>query len=82
MVLCAANVDFWHLADIAVVAPHMSAFRGKADMRFALHMSAYDPKRTFKLGVVPQIRTLARRWSCRRRPRRLARGFARLLRGH
>ena len=24
----------------------MSAFGGKADMRFALHMSAYDPKRT------------------------------------
>ena len=25
----------------------MSAIGGKADMRFALHMSAYDPKRTF-----------------------------------
>ena len=24
----------------------MSAFRGKADMACALHMSAYDPKRT------------------------------------
>ena len=28
-------------------APHMSAFGGKADMTFALQMSAYDPKRTF-----------------------------------
>ena len=27
-------------------APHMSAFGGKADTSFALHMSAYDPKRT------------------------------------
>ena len=26
--------------------PHMSAFGGKADMAFALQMSAYDPKRT------------------------------------
>ena len=50
----------------SLVAPHMSAFRGKADMTIwaclllrslsgvkrtwvgALHMSAYDPKRTFE----------------------------------
>ena len=25
---------------------HMSAFEGKADMSFALQMSAFDPKRT------------------------------------
>ena len=30
----------------SLVAPHMSAFGGKADMPFALQMSAYDPKRT------------------------------------
>jgi hypothetical protein len=33
------------IADI-LTAPHMSAFGGKADMTFALGMSAYDPKRT------------------------------------
>jgi hypothetical protein len=27
-------------------ALHMSAFRVRADMRFAPHMSAFDPKRT------------------------------------
>ena len=31
----------------SLVAPHMSAFGGKADMPFALQMSAYDPKRTW-----------------------------------
>ena len=29
----------------SLVAPHMSAFGGKADIPFALHMSANDPKR-------------------------------------
>jgi hypothetical protein len=29
-----------------ISAPHMSAFRGKADMTFCTHMSAFDPKRT------------------------------------
>ena len=28
------------------IAPHMSAFEGRANMTFALHMSAFDPKRT------------------------------------
>ena len=28
------------------VRTHMSAFGGKADIPFALHMSAFDPKRT------------------------------------
>ena len=27
-----ADVRYWHLADIALVAPHMSAIGGKADM--------------------------------------------------
>src|SRR5262245_39747755 len=30
----------------SLVAPHMSAFGGKGTWRFALHMSAFDPKRT------------------------------------
>jgi hypothetical protein len=29
-----------------LVAPHMSAFEGKADMTFLAHMSPFDPKRT------------------------------------
>src|SRR5215471_3247036 len=29
----------------------MSAFGGKADMTFAVHMSAFDPRRTFKRVV-------------------------------
>ena len=32
----------------SLVAPHMSAIGGKADMAFALQMSAYDPKRTLR----------------------------------
>jgi hypothetical protein len=28
-------------------APHMAAFGGKADMRWAVRMSAFDPKRTY-----------------------------------
>ena len=33
----------------SLVALHMSAFGGKADITFfALHMSAFDPKRTFR----------------------------------
>ena len=36
-------------------ALHMSAFGGKADMRFAPQMSAYDPKRTFSAIVLIQI---------------------------
>ena len=35
-----------------LVALHMSAFGGKADMPFALHMSAFDPKRT-ETGIGP-----------------------------
>jgi hypothetical protein len=38
----------------SLVAPHMSAFGCKADMTFAAHMSAPDPKRTLhcdKRGV-------------------------------
>ena len=34
------------------LAPHMSAFRGKADMRFALRMSAYDPNRTSNAKIL------------------------------
>ena len=34
----------------SLVAPHMSAFGGKADMAFALQMSANDPKRTLGTG--------------------------------
>ena len=30
----------------SLVAPNMSAFGGRADMTFALHMSAFDPKQT------------------------------------
>ena len=50
------NVRYWHKADI--VAPHMSAFGCKADMPFALQMSAFDPKRTWRVaptqnGVFP-----------------------------
>jgi hypothetical protein len=30
----------------SLVAPHMSAFGGKADMTFCGAMSAFDPKRT------------------------------------
>ena len=37
------NVRYWHLSLVDV---HTSAFGGKADMTFALHMSAFDPKRT------------------------------------
>ena len=42
----APYVRSWHKADIRASAPQMSAFGGKADMVFALQMSAYDPKRT------------------------------------
>ena len=31
----------------SLVAPHMSAIGGKADMTFCAAMSAFDPKRTF-----------------------------------
>src|SRR5262249_20782055 len=31
-----------------LTAPHMSAFEGKADIAFAVQMSAYDPKRTLR----------------------------------
>jgi hypothetical protein len=37
-----------------VIAPQMSTFGGKADMPFALQMSAYDPKRTSKLATSTQ----------------------------
>ena len=40
-----AHVRYWHIADMRY-APHMSAIGGKADIPFALHMSAFDPKRT------------------------------------
>jgi hypothetical protein len=33
----------------------MSAFGGKADMPFALHMSAFDPKRTSREIVMTLI---------------------------
>ena len=32
--------------EVHQIAALMSAFGGKADMTFALHMSAFDPKRT------------------------------------
>ena len=36
----------------SLVALHMSAFEGKADMTFAVQMSANDPERTFaKIGL-------------------------------
>ena len=35
-------------------ALHMSAFGGKADMRCALQMSAFDPKRTLHRVCRPQ----------------------------
>ena len=36
----------------SLVAPHMSAFGGKADIaELALHMSAYDPKRTWGVNL-------------------------------
>ena len=35
----------------SLVAVHMSAFGGKADMPFALQMSAFDPKRTSDLII-------------------------------
>jgi hypothetical protein len=41
-----ANVRFWPKADMRAGALHMSAFGGKADMTFAAHMCAFDPKRT------------------------------------
>jgi len=31
----------------------MSAFGGKADMDFALRMSAFDPKRTWRRAIIP-----------------------------
>ena len=34
-----------------LVAPHMSAIGCKADMRFALQMSAYDPK----ADIIPTV---------------------------
>jgi hypothetical protein len=34
----------------------MSAFGGKTDMTFALHMSAFDPKRTW-LAALPVVQT-------------------------
>ena len=45
------SVSSWLMSAIgtkrtSLVAPHMSAFEGKADMPFALQMSANDPKRT------------------------------------
>ena len=42
------NVRFWPKADVSLTPPNVR-FRGKADMPFALHMSANDPKRTFAL---------------------------------
>src|SRR6476469_7034845 len=59
----------------SLVAPHMSAFGGKADMtvcgkslsrsllgvkrtcRFPLHMSAFDPKRTFTPSTTLGVKT-------------------------
>ena len=41
------SVSFWYLADARQCAAHVRYWH-KADMRFALHMSAIDPKRTFK----------------------------------
>jgi hypothetical protein len=35
----------------SLVAPNMSALGGKADMNFASHMSAFDPKRTCERGT-------------------------------
>ena len=40
---------YWHKADIRSCTAHVR-FGGKADMPFALHMSAYDPKRTLGLN--------------------------------
>jgi hypothetical protein len=45
----------------SLVAPHMSAFGGNADMTFAAHMSAYDPKRTLLRGAVALFREIAAR---------------------
>ena len=36
----------------SLVAPHMSAFGGKADMTFRAAMSAFDPKRTLDAGNI------------------------------
>jgi len=55
----------------SLVAPHMSAFGGKADIcRFALHMSAFDPKRTW-------ARRDTQSWCCALpRPKPLTTDFA------
>ena len=41
-----SDVRFWHLADIGLCAAHVR-FGVKRTCHFALHMSAFDPKRTF-----------------------------------
>ena len=43
------------------VALHMSAIGGKADMLFALQMSAFDPKRTFQIGASQRLLLAQRR---------------------
>ena len=40
----------------------MSVFGGKADMTIALHMSAYDPKRTCTAPALPEHRSELVRW--------------------
>ena len=39
-----------------LVALHMSAFGGKADMTFCAAMSAYDPKRTLRKDLLSAVR--------------------------
>ena len=48
-----ANVRYWHKADIGLVALHMSAFGGKADMRHRGHPNPIDHLRLARSRTRP-----------------------------